>query len=190
MFRKLMVGMVAVIAMAAGLFVALRQDPAGSPLANAPSPGAGASGSPAALSAALPRWQSFAFEDTQGQTIELKTLQGQMLVINFWATWCPPCVEEMPELDALYPQLQAKNIEMLGIGIDSPSNIREFLQKRKFSYRLLVGGVGGSDLARLLGNETGGLPFTVVIDTQGRVIFRKMGRITGAEVLKATELTQ
>jgi peroxiredoxin len=186
MFRKLMVGIVALIAMAAGLFVALRQDPTAQINAST----AGAAGSPAAQSAALPRWQAFAFEDTQGRPFDLKTLQGRMLVINFWATWCPPCVEEMPELDSLYPQLQAKNIEMLGIGIDSPSNIREFLQKRSFSYPLLLGGVGGSDLGRLLGNETGGLPFTVVIDAQGRVIFRKMGRITGAEVLKATEQTQ
>ena len=93
----------------------------------------------------------------------------------------------MPELEAIYPDLQKINVEMVGIGLDSPSNIQEFLQNRSFSYPLLIAGAGGSELATYLGNTGGALPFTVVVDGKGTVVFKKLGRITGGEILKFTQ---
>ena len=132
----------------------------------------------------------FSFKDVKGSDFPLSQLAGKTVVLNFWASWCPPCVEEMPELDAIYPDLQKINIEMVGIGIDSPSNIREFLQNRKFSYPLLVAGAGGSELATALGNSGGALPFTVILDGKGAVLYKKLGRITGEEILKAAADSQ
>lgn len=149
-------------------------------------PAASANASNTSTSSALPKWTGFTFEDSKGQTYALKQLEGKAVVINFWATWCPPCVEEMPDLDRLYPALLAKNIEMVGIGIDTAANIRDFTSKRSFSYPLLIAGAQGSDLARLLGNSSGSLPYTVVLDAKGQVIFSKLGRVTPEELTRAT----
>ncbi|HEX4856531.1 MAG TPA: TlpA disulfide reductase family protein, partial [Limnobacter sp.] len=71
----------------------------------------------------------YTFETPQGTSLDLGALKGKVVVLNFWATWCPPCVEEMPELNALYPELQGKKVELIGIAIDSPSNVQQFLLK-------------------------------------------------------------
>jgi thiol-disulfide isomerase/thioredoxin len=104
--------------------------------------------------------------------------RGKILILNFWATWCVPCVEEMPELAALQRQLKGKNIQFVGIGIDSHDKIAEFLSKNKnIDYPLLVAGAAGLELSRSLGNAAGGLPYTVVIDQQGQIQHVKSGRI-------------
>jgi peroxiredoxin len=128
--------------------------------------------------------KGISFKDVKGTEVSLGQYSGKLVVLNFWASWCPPCVEEMPELETIYPDLQKINIEMVGIGIDSPSNIREFLQNRSFSYPLLIAGAGGSELATRLGNSGSALPFTVILDAKGEIIFKKLGRITGEEILK------
>ena len=98
-------------------------------------------------------------------------------IINFWATWCPPCVSEMPELVALQTELADKNLQIIGIGIDSPSNIREFSSTHHITYPLLVAGMNGTELARQFGNQAGGLPFTVLINPQGQVRKVYLGRL-------------
>jgi peroxiredoxin len=103
--------------------------------------------------------------------------QGKVLLINFWATWCPPCVSEMPDLVALQNDLASKNLQVVGIGIDSPSNIREFAEKHHITYPLLLGGLEGSELSRQFGNQSGGLPFTILIGADGSVRKTYMGRL-------------
>lgn len=125
--------------------------------------------------------------DAVGAPYELAGLRGKTVVLNFWATWCPPCIEEMPELAQLHTEIAGRNALVLGIGIDSPSNIKAFAEKGQYPYPLLVGGLGGTELARQLGNGSGALPYTVVIDAEGRVIERKLGRIK-LEPLRATVL--
>jgi len=105
-------------------------------------------------------------------------------VVNFWATWCPPCVEEMPELSRIHEEMSAKDVKVLGLAIDSPSNVREFLKNRSFSYPLLVTGGSGSELAKRLGNSIEALPYTVLIDANGRVLKQKLGRIKEEELRK------
>jgi thiol-disulfide isomerase/thioredoxin len=98
--------------------------------------------------------------DAKGLPQAMKQWQGKALVINFWATWCAPCVKEMPELSAL---------QILGIGIDSPKNIGEFSTKYQISYPLFATGMAGSKYTRAFGNQAGGLPFTVLVDARGQI---------------------
>lgn len=117
------------------------------------------------------------FEDVDGKTQSLSHFRGKTLVVNFWATWCAPCVEEMPELTALQREVASHNIQIVGIGIDSPSNIRAFAAKYQIAYPLFMAGMTGTDLSRNLGNQTGGLPFTVMIGPQGEVLKTYLGRL-------------
>jgi thiol-disulfide isomerase/thioredoxin len=107
--------------------------------------------------------------DKSGQMQAMNQWQGKPLIINFWASWCVPCVQEMPELAALQKELNPKGVVLIGIGIDSPDNIREFAAERQIDYPLLIGGITGTELSRQLGNKTGGLPFTVLIGSDGKV---------------------
>ncbi len=118
-----------------------------------------------------------AMPDPVGKQRKMSEWQGKVLLVNFWATWCPPCVAEMPELEALQAERGSKGLQIVGIGIDSPSNIREFSEKHKITYPLLVGGLQGTEVSRSFGNETGGLPFTVLIGTDGMVKQAYMGRL-------------
>lgn len=115
--------------------------------------------------------------DTEGKQRELSEWQGKLILLNFWATWCPPCVSEMPELVELQNQLGGKNLQIIGIGIDSPSNIRDFAKKHQISYPLLVGGMEGTAVSKQFGNDTGGLPFSVLIAPDGTVKQTYMGRL-------------
>lgn len=115
--------------------------------------------------------------DAGGKPHELSEWQGKTLVVNFWATWCPPCVDEMPELVELQKDMAGSNVQVLGIGIDSPSNIRQFSEKHQISYPLLVAGMEGTELSRQFGNQAGGLPFTVLIGSDGAVRKTYIGRL-------------
>jgi thiol-disulfide isomerase/thioredoxin len=120
-----------------------------------------------------------------GKTVNSADWQGKVLVVNFWASWCPPCVEEMPTLDLLQKAFLQENVVFVGIGIDSPSNIREFLEKTPVSYSILIGGLEGSTLAKQMGNAQGALPFTVIINSKGKAVYSKLGKISEDELRKA-----
>jgi peroxiredoxin len=114
--------------------------------------------------------------DHQGIPIDFARWQGSPLVVNFWATWCPPCIEEMPDLERLHARFKNQGLQIIAIGVDSPDNIRQFALKYNFSYPLLIAGAGGAELARRFGNRAGGLPYTLVIDRKGVVTRRILGR--------------
>ncbi|MCP5266269.1 MAG: TlpA family protein disulfide reductase [Burkholderiaceae bacterium] len=120
-----------------------------------------------------------------GSTVRIDAFRGKVLVVNFWATWCPPCVEEMPELSDLQTRYRDKPVQMLGIGIDSAANVRRFAEKTPMSYPLLVAGNAGMALMQAFGEQRGALPFTLVLDRNGRVVSRSLGRFRQAE-LRAT----
>lgn len=113
----------------------------------------------------------------ENTTKSLAEYRNIVLVVNFWATWCAPCVQEMPELSALQTELLAKKIRFIGIGIDNPENMAEFMQKYKITYPLFVAGMSGTRLSTSLGNHTGGLPFTVILDKSGNVVKTYQGRL-------------
>ncbi len=120
-----------------------------------------------------------------GKVVNSADWQGKVLVVNFWASWCPPCVEEMPTLDLLQKAFLQENVLFVGIGIDSPSNIREFLEKTPVSYSILIGGLEGSALSKQMGNAQGALPFTVIINSKGKAVYSKLGKISEDELRKA-----
>ncbi|MGA1273541.1 MAG: redoxin domain-containing protein [Burkholderiaceae bacterium] len=123
----------------------------------------------------------------RGELLALAEFRGKPLVVNFWATWCPPCVEEMPELSAFYDKYKPKGVQLLGIAVDSPSNVREFLEERQFSYPLVVAGANGSEHASRLGSRIDAFPYTVLIAPNGQVVQQKMGRIYEEELIKWVE---
>ena len=125
-------------------------------------------------------WQS-----PDGKPVNSENWRGKVLVVNFWASWCPPCVEEMPALDRIQQEFAAKNVLIVGIGIDSPSNIREFLEKTPISYPIVIGGLEGSNLAKQMGNTQGALPYTVIINPSGKSVFTKLGKISEEELKKS-----
>jgi thiol-disulfide isomerase/thioredoxin len=110
--------------------------------------------------------------------------QNRVLVVNFWASWCPPCVEEMPALSDLQDEFASKNVLFVGIGIDTPSNIRQFLETTLVSYPIVRGGLQGSKIGKALGNTQGALPYTVVINAKGKVANTKLGKINEDELRK------
>jgi thiol-disulfide isomerase/thioredoxin len=107
--------------------------------------------------------------DAAGKPQSLAQWKGKPLLVNFWAPWCAPCVREMPELSALAASSAGKRVQVIGIGIDSPSNIAQFAAKFKIAYPLYVAGMSGTELAREFGNSAGGLPYTVLVGADGVV---------------------
>jgi thiol-disulfide isomerase/thioredoxin len=140
-----------------------------------PAPPAVVKAAPPATPAAALFAQSM--NDAAGAKHALARWQGKPLVVNFWAPWCAPCVQEMPELDQLAVASAAQGINVIGIGIDSPANIAEFAGKLKISYPLYVAGMSGTDLAREFGNSNGGLPYTVLIGADGKVVKTYLGKL-------------
>jgi thiol-disulfide isomerase/thioredoxin len=120
-----------------------------------------------------------------GTKQSLAAFKGKPVVVNFWASWCGPCVKEMPTLAALHREYEKKGITFIGLGVDSEKNVNAFLQKVPVDYPIYIAGFGGADLARSFGNNAGALPFTVVIDAKGVIRSTKLGEVDPKE-LKAT----
>ena len=117
-----------------------------------------------------------------GKIHQTSDWRGKILIINYWASWCPPCVEEMPELVRSQTKYAAKNVLFVGIGVDSPSNIRQFLEKTPINYPITVNPIEGVNWAKNMGNPSGGLPFTVLVDEKGVIKKTKLGKISEDEL--------
>lgn len=134
-----------------------------------------------ALAAATPDpLFSQAFPDAGGKVIPLDTFLGTPLVVNFWATWCPPCVKEMPDLQTLHKK--HTNVGFLGLAVDTATNVVAFNEKVQVTYPLLMVGHQGIAMMREMGNKAGGLPFTILFDAKGRVVDKVLGQIQLAQL--------
>lgn len=122
------------------------------------------------------------FDTPNAGSLAMQTLRGRPLLLNFWATWCPPCVEEMPMINRFFQENTANGWQVVGLAVDQPSAVRNFLQKTPVNYSIAMAGLGGTELGRSLGNLAGGLPFTVVLGSAGTVLHRKMGKISPADL--------
>nr|WP_276597995.1 TlpA disulfide reductase family protein [Roseateles koreensis] len=109
--------------------------------------------------------------------------RGKPLLLNFWATWCAPCVKELPELAQFHREFKNQGWQVLGLAVDSPAAVQAFLKKLPVDFPQAMAGTTGTTLTRSLGNAQGGLPFSVAFDADGRIIWRKLGA-TNAEELR------
>jgi thiol-disulfide isomerase/thioredoxin len=118
---------------------------------------------------------ALALPDVDGKEQRLDQWTGKVIVVNFWATWCEPCREEMPEFVKAQQAFGGKGLQFVGIAIDQPDKIRQFSQDLKLNYPSLVGGYGALELSKTLGNKIMALPFTIIVDREGRVAYTQMG---------------
>jgi thiol-disulfide isomerase/thioredoxin len=124
------------------------------------------------------------FPDLAGRERHLSEWEGSVVLCNFWATWCAPCREEIPMLDALRGEYSRFGFEVVGIAVDNAAKVMEFASKYGISYPILVADADGLDLMRKLGNTMGALPCTVVLGRNGTILSRKLG------ILRKPEITQ
>jgi thiol-disulfide isomerase/thioredoxin len=116
----------------------------------------------------------------------MEKFKGRPLVINFWARWCGPCRQEIPDLISERARLKAQGLEVIGVAIeDKPDAVREFAKAYDMDYPVLLAKDQGIPLMQALGNAQAGLPYTLVLDRQGRVVATKLGPMKKAEMASA-----
>lgn len=146
------------------------------------------------VSEALPAAQlvegfwSMQWETPEAGTLSMQSLRGRPLLLNFWATWCAPCVEELPLINDFYRQNKGKGWQVLGLAVDKLSPVRSFLKKMPLDFPVGMAGLAGAELGRGLGNVAGGLPYSVVVGANGAVLYRKMGRLHPADLAEVLSL--
>jgi thiol-disulfide isomerase/thioredoxin len=113
--------------------------------------------------------------DANGQQQAMAQWRGKVLVVNFWATWCAPCREEMPQFVKIQSRDGGKGVQFVGIAVDDAAKVREFAHDIGLNYPSLIGGFGAIELSKSLGNQVSALPFTVVLNRQGRVALTHLG---------------
>ena len=132
-------------------------------------------------------WE-LSFRCTGNTEIRMRELLGRPLLLNFWATWCPPCIEELPLLNSFYTENSSKRWQVLGLAVDNRSAVEAFLNQSPVRFPVVLAGMEGIELSRNLGNLTGGLPFTVAFSADGRVLQRKIGRLKAEDLALWAEL--
>ena len=108
--------------------------------------------------------------------------RGKVLVVNFWATWCAPCREEIPALMRLQRNYAANGVQFVGIAIDNASKVRDYAEEMQINYVLLIGSMETLGVTKDLGNPAGVLPFTVVLDHAGKVAYVHAGQLSEASL--------
>lgn len=126
-------------------------------------------------------WAS-SFQTPAGTPLVMATFRGRPLLLNFWATWCPPCVREMPAIDRFAREVAGRGWNVVGLAADNLEPVRDFLALRPVSYAIGLTGFAGIELSKTLGNSAGGLPFTLLLGRDGSVLQRRSGEIDGAQL--------
>lgn len=145
----------------------------------APAAGPGLAGADGAMTDAF--W-ALSFDTPDGKNLAMSAFRGKPLLVNFWATWCPPCVEELPLLDYFYQENKDKNWQVVGLAVDQPSAVRQWLVTRPLNFPVGMAGLGGTELSKSLGNLAGSLPFSVVFGANGTLLHRKVGKVQPEEL--------
>ncbi len=114
-------------------------------------------------------------KDTQEETHSLTQYRGKVLVVNFWATWCPPCREEIPLFIQAQTKFASNGLQFVGIALDNPQKVANFAQEFAINYPVLIGGINESEALRKLGDPGGGLPFTLIYDRKGNLREKVLG---------------
>lgn len=124
----------------------------------------------------------FTLPDLAGQQRSVDEWDGKALVVNFWATWCAPCREEMPLLSDVHDEYKDRGIHVIGIALDRRDAVERFAAEVPVSYPLLIAGETGFGLMDRFGASTGGLPYTVVTDRRGRIVNAHVGRVRAEDI--------
>ncbi len=131
-------------------------------------------------------WEQ-AFDTPDGGRLAMSAFKGRPLLVNFWATWCPPCVDELPLLNKFHQEQAAKGWQVVGLAVDKVEAVQGFLKKIPLHFPVAMAQAEGAMLSKALGNQAGGLPFSVVFAANGDVLHRKMGKVTESELMKWSE---
>jgi thiol-disulfide isomerase/thioredoxin len=123
-----------------------------------------------------------AFPDPSGKSQEMSQWRGKVLVVNFWATWCAPYREEIPALMKIQKKYAANGVQIAGIAVDNVSKVRKYAEEIRIDYVLLIGGSESLGMSQNLGNRVGVLPYTVVLDRAGKVVYTHAGALTQAQL--------
>jgi len=121
----------------------------------------------------------FSMTDVNGNLRRIDEWNGQVIALNFWATWCPPCLKEIPEFIHLQNKYADRGLQFIGIALQRREEVLGFMQQHEMNYPVLAGEMEVVELTRAYGNEIGALPYTVIIDRDGKIAFVKQGQLSG-----------
>lgn len=127
---------------------------------------------------------AFGFPDVSGRMHSINEWQGKVLVINFWATWCTPCLKEIPEFIKLQSQYQDRGLQFVGISIEDKQAVLDYQKTIEINYPMLIAGDAGIGLAQRLGNVINAVPFTLIVNQSGQVVHHQLGELSVDELLK------
>ena len=125
---------------------------------------------------------ALAMPDASGRQQSFGQWKGKVLVVNFWATWCVPCREEMPEFVKAQRELGGRGLQFVGVAMDEADKVEAFAAELGLNYPALIGGYGAIELSKTMGNRLGALPFTAIIDRSGRIVHTQLGPIKEASL--------
>jgi thiol-disulfide isomerase/thioredoxin len=125
----------------------------------------------------------FSMKDIAGVIRNSSEWQGKILVINFWATWCPPCIEEMPVLTEFHDQYSSMGVQVVGVAVDNPDQVQDFVDLYDINFPVVVGQNEAVELGKKMGNRISALPYTAIFDQKGKTLYAQPGKIS-EETLK------
>jgi len=180
--RRILVALL-MIAIGAGGGVLYQRWQAGQPATPAPAT-AGTAQAPAEQPKANERRPDFTLPDVEGNPRSIGEWDGKVIVLNFWATWCPPCVREIPALQQLFETYRDKGLVVVGVALDTTQSVIDFIDPQGVEYPVLIADQEGPVLTSQYGNRLNVLPYTVIIDRQGNIVYRHRSEITFEEAEK------
>ncbi len=125
----------------------------------------------------------FAMKDIEGNIRNIKDWDGQVIVLNFWATWCPPCLEEIPHFIEIQDQMQGKGLQIVGIAVDNEEDVKQFASDVGMNYPVMAGETEAIGLSQKYGNSIGGLPFSAIIDQNGKITHIITGELSESRLI-------